>query len=91
LKLDPVIQNHRAQIADLDRKILEALNQRILLVKQVKDYKEAQGLGFHDPAQEDRVIDTLCAANQGPLSEDGLRRIFALILAWAKRDAARAE
>ena len=91
MKLDPVIQNHRAQIADLDLKILEALNQRILLVKQVKDYKEAQGLGFHDPAQEDRVIDTLCAANPGPLSEDGLRRVFALILAWAKRDAARAE
>ncbi len=77
---DPVIRHYREQISDNDLKILEALNKRIKLVKSLKDYKEAQGLSFYDPAQEDWVITYLCRANRGPLSNEGLREIFGLIL-----------
>ena len=87
LSEDPVIQQHRAQIAALDRTILEALNQRIHLVKRLKDHKAAQGLGFHDAAQEERVLAALAQANPGPLSEEGLRDIFQLIMTWSKREA----
>jgi len=86
---DPFIQRHREQIAALDRQILEALNERIHLVKALRDHKEARGLGFQDPAQEARLLDRLSEANPGPLSEEGLREIFRTILQWAKRDAAR--
>ncbi len=84
---DPVIQDVRQQISEIDLRILEALNARIRLVKSLKDYKESQGIGFVDAAQEDRVLAHLCQANGGPLSEEGLREIFQLILEWAKRDA----
>jgi chorismate mutase len=86
---DPVIRNYREQISDNDLKILEALNKRIRLVKSLKDYKEAQGLSFYDAAQEDWVITYLCRANRGPLSNEGLREIYGLILQRAKREAAR--
>lgn len=86
---DPVIRNYREQISDNDLKILEALNKRIKLVKRLKDYKESQGLSFYDAAQEDWVITYLCRANPGPLSNEGLREIYGLILQWAKREAAR--
>jgi chorismate mutase len=89
LSEDPVVQNYREQIAAIDQAILDGLNTRIDLVKCLKDHKEAEGLAFHDPAQEDRVVAALCQANRGPLSEEGLREIFGLILAWAKRDAAK--
>ena len=89
MKDHPVIREHRAQIAALDLKILEALNQRIGLVKRLKDHKEAQGLGFHDAAQEDRLLAALRQANRGPLSDQGLHEVFSLILAWSKREAAR--
>ena len=69
-------------------KILEALNKRVKLVKSLKDYKEAQGLSFYDAAQEDWVITYLCRANRGPLSNEGLREIYQLILQVAKREAA---
>jgi len=46
-------------------------------------------LSFYDPAQEDWVITYLCRANPGPLSNEGLREIYQLILQWAKREAAR--
>jgi chorismate mutase len=85
---DPVIRNYREQISDNDLKILEALNKRVKLVKSLKDYKEAHGLSFYDAAQEDWVVTYLCRANRGPLSNEGLREIFGLILQCAKREAA---
>jgi chorismate mutase len=85
---DPVIKQYREQISDNDVKILEALNKRINLVKSLKEYKETQGLSFYDAAQEDWVITYLCRANRGPLSNEGLREIYQLILQVAKREAA---
>ena len=85
---DPVIKHYREQISDNDVKILEALNKRVKLVKSLKDYKEAQGLSFYDAAQEDWVITYLSRANRGPLSNEGLREIYSLILQVAKREAA---
>ncbi len=86
--IDPGIQDYRERISALDLGILEALNRRVDLVKRLKDLKEARGLAFHDPAQEERLMAALVEANQGPLSDEGLREIFGLILTWAKRDAA---
>jgi chorismate mutase len=82
---DPGLQARRARLAALDLEILEALNARLALVKDLKAYKEAQGLPFLDPAQEARVLDDLCRANPGPLPEAGLRELFSHILAWSKR------
>lgn len=85
---DPVIKQYREQISDNDIKILEALNKRVKLVKSLKDYKDAHGVSFYDPAQEDWVITYLSRANRGPLTNEGLREIYQLILQVAKRDAA---
>jgi chorismate mutase len=85
---DPVIKQYREQISDNDVKIIEALNKRIKLVKALKDYKDTQGLSFYDAAQEDWVITYLCRANRGPLSNEGLREIYQLLLQVAKKEAA---
>lgn len=87
LNQDPVLHAFRKQIAELDLQILETLNSRVSLVKHIKDYKASQGLGFHDAAQEDRLVAALSQANPGPLSREGLNEIFRLILEWTKRDA----
>ena len=85
---DPVVRNYREKISDNDLKILEALNKRLSLVKSLKDYKDAHGISFHDAAREDWVVTYLCRANRGPLSNDGLREIYALILQRMKQEAA---
>lgn len=87
---DQVIKQYREQISDTDRKILEALNQRIKLVQKLKEYKDAQGIGFHDPAQEDWVITYLSRSNRGPLSDDGLRTVYRVILDVVKGEVAGA-
>jgi chorismate mutase len=82
---DPVIKQYRVQISDNDLKILKALNKRIKLVKSLKDYKESQGLSFYDAAQEDWIVTFLSRANRGPIPNEGLRDIYALILEVVKR------
>ncbi len=87
---DPVIQDYREQISQIDLKILESLNRRIELVKHLKDYKEARGLGFLDAAREARVLAAWRQAS-GLASSEGLGEICGFILEWTKREVARLE
>jgi chorismate mutase len=88
---DPVIKQFREQISDTDRAIVDALNRRLKLVAQIKAYKESRGLGFVDPEREEWMLQYLTRANQGPLSADGLRELFTVILDLSKREVARGD
>ncbi len=85
---DQVVKQYREEISDNDLRIVEALNKRIQLVEKLKRYKESQGMEFFDPRQEDWVFTYLSRANRGPLSAEGLREIFTVVLEVAKREAA---
>jgi chorismate mutase len=84
---DPFIERLRAQIAERDRAILAAVNGRLRLVAELKRHKETEGLPFADPQQEERLLRALADANPGPLSPEGVRRLFEGILALTKREA----
>jgi chorismate mutase len=88
---DPVITQFRDQISDNDLKIVDALNKRLKLVAQLKTYKEEHGVDFYDPAREEWMLTFLARANKGPLSNDGLREVFAQILALTKTELAPKE
>jgi chorismate mutase len=83
---DPTLERFRADLAKQDRAILDAINARLRLVAELKRYKEEAGLPFVDPNQERRLLDRLAAENPGPLSEEGVRELFELILALVKRE-----
>jgi chorismate mutase len=85
---DPAVERFRAELAAQDRAVLEAVNARLRLVAELKRYKEETGLAFVDPEQEGRLLDRLAAENTGPLSADGVRQLFADILALTKRELA---
>ena len=83
---DPTLQRFREEIAGLDRTILDAVNTRLELVAELKRYKAAQGIPFVDAERERVLLEELSAANQGPLSADGLRRLVAEILDLTKSE-----
>jgi chorismate mutase len=85
---DPHIAALREQIGEADRAMLEALNGRLALVDEIRRYKEEKGYAFVDPARERQLLEDLCALNDGPLSDEGLREIFARILDLMKRETA---
>jgi chorismate mutase len=83
---EPEIDELRAQIAEADRTILEAVNTRLKLVERLQARKQREGMPALDIRQERKVIRGLTKANQGPLSERGVRELAGEILELTKRE-----
>jgi chorismate mutase len=87
--LDPVVRDLRNEIAEVDRSIVEAVNERLKLVARLKRYKESNGLPFLDPERERKLVEELTRANAGPLSDEGLRDFVSALLELTKREVGR--
>jgi chorismate mutase len=83
---DPVIKQFRDQISDNDLKIIDAVNKRLKLVKQLKAYKRQHDVEFLDPAREEWMLTYVSRSNKGPLSREGLTQIYNDILALTKSE-----
>jgi chorismate mutase len=88
---DPLITQIRDEISRTDRSILDAINTRLQLVAELKQYKESRGIDFHDPERETWMLEDLQRANSGPLSRDGLKELLDEILDLTKREVRRSE
>jgi chorismate mutase len=88
VNLDGPLEELREQVSDNDRAIVEAINRRLELVAEIKRYKQSNGIEFLDPDREAWLLDDLRRANRGPLSEEGLERIFRELLDLSKRETA---
>jgi len=86
---DSIVDRIRAQIAETDRVLLEAINERLELVRALWQHKQEQGLPLLDPARENRMLRYLTDANPGPLSTEGLAELYAHVLDLTKREAAQ--
>ena len=76
----------RARITELDRAIFELVNQRLELVRKLKQVKDDHDLPFVDAARETWMIEQRVAENPGPLSADGVRSFYVNLLALVKRE-----
>jgi chorismate mutase len=83
---DPFIDSVRGQISETDRAVLAAVNARLELVARLKAYKESHGIAFVDPERERTMLEDLRAANGGPLSDEGVRELLAMLLDLTKRE-----
>jgi chorismate mutase len=86
LSEDPHVLKVRRQISDLDSALVELVNKRLRLVAQLKRYKDEHGIGFVDLAREEWMLQYLQRANRGPLSADGLARLYHELLALMKEE-----
>ncbi len=86
---DPLVRQLREQISDNDLAIVEAINRRLKLVARLKEYKASRGYEFVDPDRESWMVSFLTRANRGPLSPEGLERIFEELLDLTKREVER--
>jgi chorismate mutase/prephenate dehydratase len=85
---DPIVDDLRARITAADADIVAAVNERASAVAELHAHKRAHGYDVFDPAREEQVIATVLRANGGPLSDEGLRELFGLILSLCTREAA---
>jgi len=84
--VDPELERLREQVTAVDSSIVDAFNRRLELVAQIKRHKDEHGIAFLDPDRERAMLDQQSHANRGPLSDDGLRALYAELLALTKRE-----
>jgi prephenate dehydrogenase len=82
----PELAALRAEIAAVDRTILDALNQRLELVTSVRAHKDATNVRFVDAERESALLRELASVNRGPLSERGVNAIFSAVLDVMKQE-----
>lgn len=75
-----ILDEFRVGIDEIDRKIVELLNERTRIVDCIGRTKKESGLPVYEPKREDLVFANVAAANAGPIPQDAVRRIFERII-----------
>jgi chorismate mutase len=70
----------RVLIDDVDRRIVELLNERTRVVEDIGRVKRHAALPIYEPKREELVFLNVTASNHGPLTPDAVRRIFERII-----------
>ncbi len=86
---DDRLRELRAEIDDVDRRIVAAVNERLELVERLWRTKTELGVDRLDPGREQAIRDALHASNAGPLTADGLEELVTAILGLTKHEHER--
>lgn len=70
----------RGEIDCLDRQLLKLLNERAAAAGQIGDIKKRMTMAIYEPKREEQVFRNVLDHNQGPLSENAVRRLFERII-----------
>ncbi len=71
-----------------DRALLDLVNRRLDLVHEIKQRKAELSVEFVDPDREAWLLEHLRDANNGRLSDEGLRELLKAVLDLTKRELA---
>jgi chorismate mutase len=82
MSLDPIqtLARCRDRIDEIDRRLVELLNERTTIVEEIGRTKRTAALPIYEPKRETEVFKNITSNNGGPLTEDGLKRIFERII-----------
>jgi chorismate mutase len=83
---DPLIRGLRDRVYENDLAVLRGINERLRLVAELRRAKFERGFAFVDREREERILALLAEENDGPLSDEGLREIFRVLLELTKRE-----
>ena len=74
------LRDCRDRIDELDRRILGLLNERTRVVEEIGRVKQILDLPIYEPKRENEVFENVTANNTGPLTPDGVKRVFERII-----------
>ena len=79
------LEEYRVLIDQVDQRIVALLNERTQVVEDIGRVKRSTDLPIYEPRREDQVFANVSGCNQGPLSQEALRRIFERIIDEMRR------
>ncbi len=74
------IDDWRNRIDEIDKKLVELLNDRAHYADEIGKIKEQLGLEAYSPKREKEVLENILKHNKGPLNDLALRRVFERII-----------
>ena len=74
------LEEFRVVIDDVDRRIVELLNERTQTVEEIGRVKRDAKLPVYEPKREDQVFANIAECNKGPISQEAVRRVFERII-----------
>ena len=80
LQTDQRLAAERTKIDAVDRRLVALLNERATLVRDIGRLKQQSGAAANDPARVADVLRRVTGANRGPLPNEHLQRIYAVIV-----------
>lgn len=80
----PDIESYRRRIDGIDEKILDLINERLQLAKNIGELKGLQKGQILDSARESEIIKRLFARNEGPISNAALQIIYTEIFGTSR-------
>src|ERR1700686_461117 len=75
----------RERIDEIDRRLVALLNERTSIVEEIGPVKKEANLAIYEPRRESQVFDNITSHNCGPLTADGVKRIFERIIDEMRR------
>jgi|SRR5690554_490036 len=79
------IAGWRNKIDELDRQLVQLLNERTRCAIEIGKIKRKLNLEIYDPKREEEVIRNVQAAGNGPLTNDAIKRLFERIIDETRR------
>jgi chorismate mutase / prephenate dehydratase len=80
----PGLASLRGQIDTLDREIVDRMNQRAEVARQIGNLKKSSGQQTYDPSREETVLERVTASNKGPLSSDSLKAVYRELISGSR-------
>ena len=79
------IDDWRNKIDEIDRKLVQLLNERSRCAIEIGRLKKALNMRVYDPERERDVIERVRQENHGPLDNEGLQRLFERVIDECRR------
>lgn len=70
----------RQRIDEIDRTVLRLLNERAQCANVIGSIKKKLGMPVYVPSREEDVLRNVCESNEGPLTEEAVRRLFERVI-----------
>jgi chorismate mutase len=74
------ITDWRKQIDELDRRLVELLNQRARAAKEIGKLKRNTSMPIYEPERERIIFENVRKVNRGPLPDSELRHVYERII-----------
>jgi chorismate mutase len=78
------LSDWRRRIDEIDKKLVELLNERSHCALEIGKLKQAANIPLYQPDRENEVLANAERANPGPLTDAAIRRLFERIIDEAR-------